>query len=106
MSIDQVDVVDSVGVDTSTGHVVLTVSDHLEWDEEHLFLLQEKLNTYLRFIEGGELLSFYPDAEGRKIRISIVFKFQPNEVAEIFLKKVRAMVGEGGIKLEWRVFKM
>jgi hypothetical protein len=34
------------------GSAVLTVSDHLPWDniDQHLYCLQEKLNTYLRFI--------------------------------------------------------
>ncbi len=41
-------------------NVVLYVSDHLEWGEkaeqgEHLQLLQDKLNTYVAFIESGDL---------------------------------------------------
>ncbi|HPK29581.1 MAG TPA: hypothetical protein PK979_00885 [Bacteroidales bacterium] len=38
-------------------NVILTISDHLEWDEEneHIFLLQEKINDYLIAIESGQL---------------------------------------------------
>ena len=53
LSIEQTDVVDFMGIDKLTGEIVLTISDHLEWndaDEEHLWLLQEKINAYLRFI--------------------------------------------------------
>jgi len=46
MSIEDQDSVDVIGVNES-GIVVLTISDHLKWDDDHLYLLQEKINTYL-----------------------------------------------------------
>ena len=38
-------------------NVVLTITDHLEWDieNEHLLILQDKINAYLGAIEDGEL---------------------------------------------------
>ena len=33
MSIEQPDVVDIMSIDRMTGHVVLTISDHLEWTD-------------------------------------------------------------------------
>lgn len=58
---------------------MLTISDHLDWDNEqgHLRTLQEKLNLYLAFIESGELLVKYPQAAGRHRRIDVVFRVQP-----------------------------
>ena len=52
MSIEQSDVIDFVSIDQND-NLVLTISDHLARDEElrHLFLLQEKINAYLRFLE-------------------------------------------------------
>lgn len=49
MSIDQSETVDIIS-QAPDGTVVLTISDHLEWDaeNEHLLLLQEKLNSYFR----------------------------------------------------------
>jgi hypothetical protein len=46
MSVDQTDVVDFISLNQQ-GEVVLTVSDHLPWDEanEHCLLLQEKLSA-------------------------------------------------------------
>ena len=34
----------------------LMISDHLDWEEEgeHLFLLQEKINDYVEFIQSGQ----------------------------------------------------
>jgi hypothetical protein len=42
MSIEQTDVVDFVGIDKKSGDALLTISDHLAWDQdedEHLLLL-------------------------------------------------------------------
>lgn len=74
MSIEQTDVIDFISVNELENEVVLTISDHLEWGQDasnHLFLLQKKINTYLSFIENGELQETYPDSSGRNIVISI-----------------------------------
>jgi len=60
MSIEQADKIDFVNIEDKTGDVLLSISDHLSWDEgegEHLLMLQAKLNTYLAFIEGGQMYS-------------------------------------------------
>ena len=33
MSVEQLDVVDVVSIDKKTGHVILTISDHLDWSD-------------------------------------------------------------------------
>jgi hypothetical protein len=54
MTIEDARIVDFIGVDPVTGHVVLTITDHLPWDsDEHVLLLQDKLNRYLAFVESG-----------------------------------------------------
>ena len=67
MAVDNPNVIDAIGTDQTTGEVVLTISDHLEWDDrnEHLLILQEKINRYIGFIETGELREKYPGAEAR-----------------------------------------
>ena len=54
MSIDQPAVIDFLWKDGPNNRAVLTISDHLDWEEEgeHLLLLQDKLNHYLEFIES------------------------------------------------------
>lgn len=104
MSIDQTGVVDAIGVDDFTGQAVLTISDHLEWDNDHLLLLQEKLNTYLGFVESGELLGSYPNAKGREVLISVVCKYPPDQNAEGFLTRVNGIVEGAGMKFNWKVF--
>lgn len=105
MSVDQTDVVDGIGVDSVSGKVVLTISDHLEWSEDdHLLQLQEKVNTYLSFVETGELLNSYPDAKGRDVLINVVCKYPPDDRAVGFLRRVANIVDGAGIKFGYHLF--
>lgn len=107
MSIDQTNVVDAIGVDNVTGSIVLTVMDHLDWTgnaNDHLLLLQEKLNTYLSFVEGGEILEVYPDAKERAVLIDVVYKYPLNQQAENFYSQVTSIVEGAGMKLRHRLF--
>jgi hypothetical protein len=87
MSVEQPDVVDVIGIETASGNVILTISDHLSWDaeDEHIFALQNKINTYLSFIESGELHSVYPDSTGREPIIEIVMRSPPSQAGVEFL---------------------
>jgi hypothetical protein len=106
MSVDQTNVVDAIGVDNATGDVVLTITDHREWtgsDNEHRLLLQEKLNTYLSFVESGELLESYPNAKGRAVLIDVVCKCPLNQQAQGFYDQVTQIVEGAGMKLRHRL---
>jgi len=107
MSVDQTNLVDAIGIDNSTGEVVLTITDHLDWTEngrKHLFLLQEKLNTYLSFVESGEILETYPNAKDRAVLIDIVGKYQLSEQAQAFYAQFAQIVEGAGIKFRYRLF--
>ena len=109
MSIEQTDVIDFIGVNDSENEVVLTISDHLEWEssntQDHLSLLQDKINSYLSFIEGGQLLESYPDSEGKKPVISIVGQYSLNDEAESFINQVKSIVSDAGMSLRFEVYK-
>jgi len=104
MSIDQTEVIDFIEEDES-GRIILTVSDHLEWDEtgEHSLLLQDKLNSYLRFIESGEIHDSYPNSLGKPVSINIVFKYQPTESGREFLSTVDNIIVGAAIGFKWSV---
>jgi len=107
MTVEQIRVVDFISIETGSGNVKLTVSDHLEWEtdtNEHFLVLQEKLNTYLAFVESGEILESYPDAKDRDVVIEIVCKYQPNERALKFLSKAATVIGGAGFELRHTVF--
>ena len=105
MSVDQTEVVDLIGIDEHSDDVILTISDHLEWGSgEHLLLLQEKLNTYLSFVESGEILESYSKARGRDVLINVVCKYKPDDSAISFLGKVASIVEGAGMKFKYEVF--
>src|ERR1700730_338168 len=80
MTVEQTKVIDIISQDRRTGQVILTVSDHLEWNDSarHQEILQAKLNAYLAFAESGEILEKYPDAAERTDAVKFVLKFKPD----------------------------
>ncbi len=105
MSVSDTRVVDSLGIDKVSGECVLTIVDHLAWDDpEHLLTLQEKLNTYLAFIESGEIEEHVPNARAGKIRINIVAANEPSEEAVDFLSQAQDVIRGAGFEFAWEVW--
>src|SRR5271165_1909871 len=106
MSVEEHNIVDVISTDIKTGHVVLTVSDHLDWSDtvQHQAILQTKLNKYLAFVESGELLESYAEAKGRPVAFNVVFKFKPDAKGCEFLSKAEKIVESAGFTLRYEVF--
>lgn len=105
MSVEQTDKIDFIST-SPEGEVVLTISDHLSWDEDgHLSLLQGKINVYLEFIESEQLLEEYPAANERPVVISVYLQFDPPEEAAVFFNHVRNALAERSIEFCWKVVK-
>ena len=104
MTISETDQVDFATLEPDTNKFVLSISDHLEWTDEpheHLLLLQEKLNTYLRFAESGEIYRELPSAIGRKIVFRVVGKYPLSIAAKQFFDRAREIVGAAGFELSF-----
>jgi hypothetical protein len=106
LSVEQIDIVDSISLPKDTSEVVLTVSDHLNWADslEHQEILQRKLNAYLSFVESGEMIRKYPKAENRKVVFNVVFKFKPDRDGALFLDRARQTVENAGFWLRHELF--
>jgi hypothetical protein len=107
MPVDDLTVIDFVAINATTGDVMLVISDHLEWDDEneHLYILQSKINVYLGAIENDSLYQEYPNAKDRKIVIDIKAKYEPNKTGHIFLEKVEKDLDAAGYGLHFTVLK-
>lgn len=108
MSVDQTDTIDFATIDKVSGDLWLTISDHLPWDNNegnHLVLLQEKLNAYLRFIESGEVFKKIPSAKGCNIVINLVGKFPPSQQAGVFLERAREAIEGAGFRLQFSLMR-
>ncbi len=100
MTVEQVESIDFIGVDKKK--VSLLIVDHLEWgqnDENHLFLLQEKVNAYLRFFESGEIYRKYPNSRNRDVELEIVFNHLPSKKGYWFLDQLQPILARAGVKL-------
>ena len=106
MSVEHPDIVDLISIEKNTGHVILTISDHLDWSDslQHQIILQAKFNRYLAFVEGGEILQSYPDAKDRKIVFKVVFKFKPDREGLQFLGKAKMIIETAGFDLKHEIF--
>jgi hypothetical protein len=93
MSVEDKNSIDLISIDDND-NVVLTISDHLEWDDEneHLLILQDKINLYLDSIESGDLIKNYPKSRGKKKVIRIIALHQPNKDGLIFLQRVKNLL--------------
>lgn len=107
MSVENLKVVDFASIDKN-GNAVLTISDHLKWDEdnEHLLVLQNKINAYLSAIEVCNFYDDYPDAKGKPVIINIVAKYEPSDNAESFLKKTEEILQSVGYGFRFSVLKL
>ena len=105
MSIENLDIIDIISVDKMSGHVILTISDHLDWSDTraHQSALQAKFNKYLAFIESGEILTRYPEAKGRAVAIKVAFKYEPDQEGWSFLSRARAVIESAGFSLRHEV---
>ena len=105
MSVDEPERIDVAGIDRVTGEAILTVSDHREWDDEetHLEALEEKLNSYLRFAESGEIVRKYPAAAGKHIIFRVVGLHPLSERAKEFYIAAGAVIERAGFRLEFEL---
>lgn len=103
MSIDQPEVIDFLWKDGKNERAVLTISDHLDWEDEgeHLLLLQDKLNHYLEFIESGQLVEAEPELKGLPILIHVAAQHPLSEEAARFYEMAKERVAEFGFSLEF-----
>lgn len=104
MSVDQTDVVDAVGLDPETGRVTLLIADHLDWEdaEGHTRALQEKLATYVAFVESGQLAEECPEASGRPVEIELFHLFAPSEEGASTIASAQALLARRGLRLSLR----
>lgn len=102
-SIDNLNVVDSIHTDNETGHVILAIYDHLDWEDEanHLEILRDKLNLYLATVESGELVEIYPEAQGRTIEFRIYAQHPYPPVAMDYLATASEYVSRAGFVLNY-----
>lgn len=106
MTIDETNKVDIISAYPRGSVVYLSVVDHLPWSdpqggaisvEEHLYLLQEKLNAYLEYVDSGALARDVPDAKMKKVVFLYHHKYPIPRSAQEVIDKMRGFLEEHGI---------
>ena len=44
-----------------------------------MFLLQEKINSYIQYIESGQIFEDFGESSYETIEIQLIYKYKPNE---------------------------
>lgn len=105
-SIKDPGVIDAIAVDKSSNTLVLLAIDPFKWsiqEADHLKAIQEKMNTYVRFIESGEYREHYPDNEFDGFKIVLRFKYQFSKHGIKFFEGGKKQLKERGIDFEYSV---
>jgi hypothetical protein len=104
MSVENSKVIDFIS--EKDNKIVLTISDHLEWDKgnEHIYLLQEKINAYLMAIESGQVNKSYPKSIGKSFIVSVALKYAPDETGIAFLSNVNEILSNAGYIFKYYIF--
>ena len=105
MSLDQSNVIDALGIDETSGRIVLVIRHDAPWDgsDPQLYLLQEKLNAYLSFALDGEMVDASPDFAHRALGLRIETATAPDPRTLHLLAHVRQQIQFQDISLEVRV---
>ncbi len=112
MTVEDTRQLDFARLDENANEMKLVVSDHLGWERneldeqgEHLMTLQDKLNSYLAFIESGEIYRKLPQAVGRNIVIEVVGKYPLSDEAKKFYRIAGKIIEAAGFSLRFRHLK-
>ena len=106
MSIEETESLDAIGIEEGSGYVTLTIADHLTWDDVgvHIGLLADKLESYLQFVEGGQLLLTEPRAAGRQVVVQVYARYPLPGAATSFFREVETTLMRNGIRFRWLLF--
>lgn len=104
MSVLDEGIIDFAGLEKN---LILSIFDHLVWegesDDVHLLMLQNKINDYLRFIEGGEVNENFKPEDYDKIIIRVIAKYPFSSDCIEFLNMSKQIINDAGFGLEWEI---
>jgi len=105
MTVEKINEVDGLAFDDKNNELILLITDHLEWDDEttHLNILQNKINSYLSFIENEQYKEIYPDCLIENYLLKIAFEYDVSQKCIDFLSYVANQIKPLNIKIEAEV---
>ncbi len=94
LNVERTDAIDGLAFDKETKSLILLLADGMDWSDEnrHLFLLQEKLNSYILYIDTRQFEGKYPDVE--KIELRVTFLFKEPDMCGYLLSRAEAVLND------------
>lgn len=90
MAVTDSNVVDGIAYDLDKNTLIMEIYDHLSFDGDfeydHILMLQEKLNTYLWYIDSKQYLEVYPNKNFINFIINIHFLHPLTEDSKKFIE--------------------
>ena len=88
MGVENSNVIDLVSIDPLTGTVFLSLVEERPWGDrgELLRELETKLNTYIEYVEGGQLVHDYPDLVGKPVAFRLHYFHEPGANEREFIR--------------------
>lgn len=101
MSVIEQDKIDGMGKSKENNKLLFLITDHLDWKNEHnhLVILQNKINSYLEFIESKQYVATYPQDVFDSYVIEIHFQNGMSENCLKFLEVVADQVEVLNVKI-------
>jgi len=102
MSIEDINKVDGIAVSEDGKELFLLITDHMSWknEYEHLIKLQDKVNSYISYLESEQYKELYPDKQFLAYCIEIHFKYSITENCSKFIQVVNNQLSESSIKIK------
>lgn len=96
MSINEINVIDSVIESSESLESVLLITDHLDWNEpkKHMLVLQDKINAYIRFIESEQIYENFPNSKGKSLKIVVAAYYDLPEEGMVYYKNVNNFLSD------------
>ena len=101
MSIIETNKIDAMSMSKDGQGLMLMLADHLDWnnEQEHLILLQGKINAYLGFIESNQYSETYPDTAFEYYVIEVSSKYKAPENCLKFFEVINTQLREYKIQV-------
>lgn len=99
MSVIETNKVDGLGIGKDGRGLMLLITDHLDWSNEyeHLTQLQNKINSYVGFLEEKQYKELYPDEEFSSYYIEIHFMHKVTDNCKKFVNVINKQLAEESI---------
>ncbi|MCG8465444.1 MAG: hypothetical protein MI750_11405 [Xanthomonadales bacterium] len=99
--IHETDKIDLIADHPEDNRLCLFMVETREWSEsQEMYLeLQEKLSTYLTYIDCGKLYEDYPGFVGKGIRFMLCYFYPLNDIATSTISRMETILFERNIEL-------